>query len=108
MVAAVVTFFWNGLPHRRAAKFSAPDHERRVEQSALLQVSNERRVSAIDLLNFDRQRFVDAFAETRAVMIPAPIVKLDKTDAAFDEPPRQQTVIGKCRVVALVRQAHVA
>ena len=39
MVAAVVA----PLHHRRAAELAAPDHERVVEQAALLQVLDQRR-----------------------------------------------------------------
>ncbi len=50
------------LHHRRASKFTAPDYQRLVEQTALLQVRQQTSDSAINLLALDRQRFIDALA----------------------------------------------
>ena len=46
MVAAVVA----ALHHRRAAELAAPDHERVVEQAALLQILDQRRAGLIGVL----------------------------------------------------------
>src|SRR5438477_4457538 len=43
------------LVHRRAAKFAAPDHERFLEQTPLLEVLDQSRASAVHFATFLRE-----------------------------------------------------
>ena len=49
------------LHHRCPAKFAAPDDQRFIEHSALLQIFDQSGDRTIDLLTLDRQRFIDRF-----------------------------------------------
>src|SRR5262249_43942756 len=68
----------------------SPDDERVIEQSAPLQVDDERRARAIGLaaLALDVARQV-------VVLIPALVIELNELHASLGEPPREQTVRGK-------------
>ena len=55
MVAAVVLLRQAALAVNRAPKFARPDHQRVVQQAALLEVGDQRIASAICLLAEDRQ-----------------------------------------------------
>src|SRR5579871_4810487 len=69
----------------RAAKFAAPDDDRVIQQSALLEVHHQHRRRLIDFATFDRQRPRQA-----AMMIPVAMIELDETHAALDEPSGEQ------------------
>ena len=89
------------LDHRRAAEFAAPDHERVVEQAALLEVLDERGAGLVGLASL----VFDAFDDF-AVMIPAFVEKLHEAHAAFDQPAGEQAVHGKRRL-ARFRAIHL-
>src|SRR5713226_4059136 len=80
MVAAVVAT----LHHGRASKLPAPDHQRILEQSALLQVPNESGGGLISILAV----LLDVFDEV-GVLIPCFMVKLDKSHPALHKSPRE-------------------
>src|SRR5688572_33512466 len=81
------------LVHRRAAEFAAPDHERLIEQTPLLEVLDQRRASAIHIAAFPRKLSEQIVPGASAVNVPAPVVKLHVADAAFDQAARQQAVV---------------
>ena len=69
------------LAHRRAAKFAAPDHDRVVEQAALLEVADERGGGAIDVEGFQRQMFFEILDDA-AVVVPVRVVGLQSRRAS--------------------------
>lgn len=88
------------LAHRRAAKFAAPDHQRRIEQSPRFQIRHQAR----DGLGHRAAEFGVLGLQLR-VAIPTTAgaaVELHETHAVFHEPPREQTVAAKDRRAALV------
>ena len=82
------------LSHGSPAEFAAPDDERVIQQSALLEVSNERRRSPVHV----ERDFVELLCQvifTVAVVIPTSVVKLDEPRPAFKQPTCDQAVVGK-------------
>src|SRR6516162_3354666 len=88
MVAAIVA----ALDHRSAAEFAAPDDECVVEHVALLQIFDKRGASLISPLAI----FFEIGDEI-AMLIPGFMEKLDKTNATFDETPREKAIVGEGR-----------
>src|SRR2546428_3182169 len=84
------------LYHWRSAKFATPDHERIVEQTALLQIFDQRRTGLVRILAI----FAKIFGQI-AMLVPRFMEQLHKSDPAFDEPSRQQTIISKRRFARL-------
>ena len=78
------------LDHRGSAKFAAPDDECVIEQSALLEILHERGAGPVCFL-----AIVADIAFDVAVGIPAFVVNVHKTHAAFNHPPGQQAGTGE-------------
>ena len=89
------------LVHRRAAELAAPDDQRVVEQAALLEIGQQAVDRPVGLPAEMRQLLDDVLAERGAVRVPAAMVELHEADAALDEPPRQQAVVGERRLARL-------
>ena len=70
-----------------ASEFATPHDERVVEQAATFQVGDERGGSLVGLFALARDPAHDI-----AMLVPALMEKLDETDVALDEPPREQAV----------------
>lgn len=66
---------------------SPPDHQRVLEQAALLEILDQGRRRLVDRLGHDP----DVLGQV-AVLIPALVVQLDESHVALGEPPRQQAV----------------
>src|ERR1043165_5490318 len=88
------------VPSRRvlgpggSSEFARPDHQRAVQQSALLQIPNK---AGDGLVGLPAERRV---AFHVAMGIPGPVAstrvtKLDEPDAAFDQPARQEELLAK-------------
>src|SRR5207249_3182680 len=77
MIAAVAA-----LRHGRPAEFPAPDQQRVLEHSALLQVADQRGGRLVYFLRLDRD--VRLYA---AVVVPIAMIELDESDATFGQPP---------------------
>ena len=94
MIAAVVAA---ALHHRRAAEFAAPEHERVVEQPALLQVlaPGRRRPDRCPCSSCVR-----SFVEI-AVLVPDFVEQLHEAHAALDQSPGQQAIVGERRLARL-------
>ena len=71
-----------------------PDHQRRVEQAALLQVLEQRRHRLIGHAAVERQLLVEV-----AVMVPRGVIQVDEAHAALDQPAGQQAVGGEAVVL---------
>ena len=76
--------------HRCAPEFTAPDHQRVVEQAAGFQVFHQRGAGLVGVLGlgFDSLR-------QAAVMVPVTMAKLNETHAALGEAAGQKTVVGE-------------
>ena len=72
-----------------AAEFAAPDDERVLEQSASLEVLDQRRAG---LVRVTATR--GAPGSEAAMVIPVGMEELHETDAAFDQAPREDAVGG--------------
>src|SRR4029453_14421168 len=77
--------------HGGAAKFAAPNHEGVLQQAAGFEVFDERGLALIDIAA-NLFKIALQFLAGAAVTVPIGVVKLDKTNAAFDEPARQQAI----------------
>ena len=82
MVAPKETFGWRVSDiisrHRRSSELSSPNNQGRFEEASLLQVFDETRDGSIDLLALDWQCFIDRLARRSSVIVPTPIVDLNK------------------------------
>ena len=96
MIAAEVRRGQLALAVGRAAELAAPDHERVVEQAALLQIGDQRGAGLVDVVALQRE-----IRRQVVVLIPAAMVELDETHAALGQPAREQAVRGEaCRACA--------
>src|SRR5215203_1902129 len=75
MIAAVIVFGEPALTVHRTPKFTAPDHQRVIEHSALFQIADERGRRLIRFHASLRQTF-----RKLSVMIPIAVVKLNETN----------------------------
>ena len=89
MVSPVVRRGELALRIDRAAEFAAPDDQRVIQKSALLQVDDQRRRRHVGVvaLAADLVRQV-------AVLVPAHVVKLDEAHAALGQTAGQQAIRG--------------
>src|SRR5207249_4992722 len=87
MIATVIRRVEFSLAVGGAAKFSAPDHQRVIEQSALLQIFDERGAWLVHVAALQAD-----VAGQIVMLIPAAMVKLDEAHAALREPAREQAV----------------
>ena len=87
MVAAVVRRFEFPLTVSRPAELAAPDDERFIKQSSLPQIANQCRCWLIDIVALQTQ-----VARQVVVLIPASMIKLDESHAAFGHTPSQKTI----------------
>jgi hypothetical protein len=76
------------LAHRSATKLTAPHHKRVVQQTALLQVADQRRSGLVNLA----RHLIERLAEVR-VMVPIGVIELHEAHPALHQSPRQQTVV---------------
>src|SRR6267142_840194 len=77
------TAFSRGCP----AEFSAPDHERLLEQTASFQISEQTGNGPIHEL-----RLLLVIALEIAMRVPSGLVELHEPNAAFNKPAGQQTI----------------
>ena len=102
MVAAVVRLRQRALPVDRAAELAAPDHERAVEQAALLQIGQKRAGRLIGVLALR----ADVVGQV-AMLVPAAVQDLHDAHAALDQPPRQQRACGERAGLLHLRAVHL-
>ena len=69
----------------RPSKLATPNDERFVEKSALFEIGDQSGNGSIDLLAFDGEGFIDRFPRRRPVVIPAPVIELDESNAVLDQ-----------------------
>src|SRR5262249_8262192 len=79
------------------AKLTAPNDQRVIQQAALPQIADKSRYRLIHPRAFFCKAVVDTLRLDGAVEIPAPVKKLNETDALFEQPTGKETVIGKTR-----------
>ena len=91
MVAAVVVVGQLALRIDRAAELAAPDDERAVEESPLLEIGQEAsgRLVGVVALRADVARQI-------VVLVPAAMQDLHGADAALDKPAGQQSAGCEC------------
>src|SRR5262245_50436903 len=85
------------LSRGRAAELTAPNHERLIQQTARFQIGEQ---SSNRFVACARIFFVIALQV--AMRVPSALYELDETHAAFDEPPRDQTVRSVLRGLLVV------
>ena len=82
---------FSAFPHGRAAEFSTPYDQRRIEKASRFQVGDESSLTAIHIAADVFEVPTQSFTGT-AVMVPARVVKLHEADAALDQPAGQEAV----------------
>src|SRR5439155_15041640 len=102
MVTAVIVLLDFSLTINGATEFAAPDHERVVQEPALLEVFNERGTGLVGVLAL----LLDALGQV-AVLIPAPMIELNKPHAALGHAPGEQTVVGESAGLLHVGAVHL-
>ena len=90
MIASVIVLLDLALAIDRAAKFTAPNHQRVVEKAACFQILHERGAGLIRVLAL----FADALGQA-AVLVPAAVVKLDETHTALGHAAGEQAIGGE-------------
>ena len=98
MVAAVVRA---ALDHRRAAELAAPQHQRVVQQAALLEIPDQRRARLVRILAVLLQA-----VDQVAVLVPGLVEQLDEAHAALHQAPGEDAVVGE-RGLARFRSVHL-
>ena len=89
MIAPVVGVGELALAEHRAPELAAPDDERLVEQTALLEIRDERRGRLIRPTALQRE-----IARQIVVLVPAAMIELDEAHVALGEATRQEAVGG--------------
>ena len=77
---------------RRAPELAAPDNERLIQQPATFRVTDQRGRGAVHIGAAPSEAFLQVLVVVP--LLARPVVHLDVTDAAFDQPSRQQAAIG--------------
>ena len=80
------------LRERRPAELTAEQHDRLIQQSACLEVGEERRDRLVDHLAVAGQLLLEPAVLVPAVSAGVCAGQLDEADTALDEPPRQQAL----------------
>ena len=87
MIATVILARELPLAIHGATEFAGPQHQRVIEQTTTLEISDERGLRLIDCLRLRAQ-----LARKISVLIPSAHVQLDETHIAFGQATRQQTI----------------
>src|SRR2546427_10738846 len=87
---------------RRSSKFTAPDHQRIVEQSALFEVGDKGGGGLITIEAKFAVALVVVGVGVPGLVVVADVIDGHKTDAVLHEPPRQQTGARERRVASQV------
>src|SRR6266853_652081 len=90
MVAAIIFLGELALAINGAAKFTAPNHQRVLEQAALLEVLDEAVAALVNVLALRRK-----VARQVAMLVPAAMKDLHEAHAALDQPPGHQRGVGE-------------
>src|SRR5262249_8495863 len=85
---------------RRAAKVAEPDHQRRVEQPAIVQVLQQSRVGPIE---YRQLAHLEAL-EIVLMRVPAAIGHRHEMNASLDEAARQQAALAEHRAAVALAQ----
>ena len=97
------------LHDRQPAELAVPDHQRRVEQAALLQIGQQ----AADRLSVSPANWRVVLGDV-GVAVPAPLVlhaaavDLHEPHAALDQPPGDQALLGEVRALGIVEAVQLA
>jgi len=89
MVAAEELGVVASFVHRRAPELATPDHQSGIEQSALFQVSNQRRSRLVRLPAECGQSIDNVTLTAGPVSVPAAMIELHEADTALHQPARQ-------------------
>ena len=104
VAAGVVRFFRPAdFAHRCSAELAAPDDQRFVEHTSLLQVLDQRSGRLIGCVAVLLGELLVDFA----VVVPTCMHQQDEADASLHQPSRQQTVGGVRAGLFLVHAVHV-
>ena len=89
------------LAHRGAAEFAAPDYQRVLQQSALLQVLDQRRGRLVGHIAMRLELAIEI-----GVVVPTGVVQHHEAHAAFHHAARQQAVGGELFRGVLIHAVH--
>ena len=102
MVPPVVVFLQLPLTVHRPPELPAPNHQRIVQHPPLLQIPHQRRRRLVRLPAPRRHTLNEP-----PVVVPIPVVELNKPHPALRQPPRHQTVIAKRARLPRIRPVQV-
>jgi len=101
MVVSSVVILQTSLAINRASEFSAPDDQCVVQQTALLQIGDQCRLRLINI----HALFRNVRRQT-AMIVPATMIQLHKTDSLFQQATGQQTICRKAARPACIVTIH--
>jgi len=102
MIASVIFGRQFPLAVNSSSKLAAPHDERVVEQSALLEVENQRGGGLIGIFALTANRFGQV-----EMLIPATVEELDEASSTFGQSSREQTVRGERARLARVGAVQI-
>src|SRR5687768_5970750 len=102
VVAPVIFLLEFALAVNGAPKFTAPDHERVIEQASLFQVLHERGARLVGVLAL----LANALRQV-VVLVPTAMIKLDEARATLGHAASEQTVIRERARLFYVRTVHL-
>src|SRR4029079_14727307 len=92
------------LRDRQSSKLAAADYERRLEQSAILEIGQQCGNRLVGFLGKASAVSFDVVVTVPAQLIFHPAaVELYESDAPLDQPPRNQCLLGKVRTFLVVQ-----
>src|SRR6516225_3599721 len=90
------------LAHWRPAELTAPNDERIIQQTALLQIFDQRSGGLVHIFGGAGHAGLDL-----AMVIPRAVIKLNEADTSFGQTPREQAIGGKCPVAWFLEPIHL-
>ena len=103
MIAApLLAVFHVALQKGRAAKFTAPNDERVIEQPALLEITQQSGARLVGVFALGVQ-----FSGHAAVLVPPCVHHLHKARAAFNKPASHQAIIRECPALFHLRPIKI-
>ena len=88
------------LAHGGPAELAAPDHQRVVQQAALLEIGDQRCRGPVHVQG-DLVQLVGEVVDAVAVVVPAGVIELHEARAALQEAAGDQAIVGEGRLARL-------
>src|SRR5882762_9288738 len=92
----------SALAHRRSPKVAAPNNQRIVQETSLLEVFNQRGGSLVHVFGSASHAGFDF-----AVVVPGSVIKLDKAYASLRQTSREQAIRSERTVSGFFEPVHL-